>query len=78
MPCVRIRPLTRDDAHCLWDMLYQAIHVPAGAELPDREIIHSPELAHYAADWGRSGDMGRFAWRWMLKGCWWARPGCVC
>ena len=56
-----IRPLAQDDAHCLWEMLYQAIHVPPGAAPPDREIIHAPELAHYVAGWGRPGDLGYLA-----------------
>ncbi len=56
-----IRPLAQDDAHCLWEMLYQAIHVPPGAEPPGREIVHAPELAHYVAGWGRPGDLGYLA-----------------
>lgn len=56
-----IRPLAQDNARCLWEMRYQAIHVPAGAAPPDQEIIHAPELAHYAADWGRPGDLGYLA-----------------
>jgi len=58
---IHIRPLAQDDAHCLWEMLYQAIHIPAGAEPPSREIVHAPELAHYVAGWGRPGDLGCLA-----------------
>ncbi len=59
--CCHIRPLARDDAHCLWEMLYQAIYVPPGAAPPGREIVRAPELARYVADWGRPGDMGYLA-----------------
>ncbi|MDQ1300699.1 MAG: hypothetical protein QG637_619 [Chloroflexota bacterium] len=70
-----IRPLAQDDAHCLWEMLYQAIHVPAGAAPPDREIVHSPELAHYVAGWGRPGDLGYLAMdaEGLLVGAAWLR-----
>ena len=61
MPDTHIRPLAQEDAHCLWEMLYQAVHVPEGAEPPSREIVYSPELAHYVAGWGRDGDIGYLA-----------------
>ena len=61
MPDTHIRPLVQEDAHCLWEMLYQAIHVPQGVEPHAREIVHSPELAHYVAGWGRDGDIGYLA-----------------
>jgi len=35
--------------------------VSPGAAPPAREIVHSPELAHYAAGWGRPGDIGFLA-----------------
>ena len=58
---IAIRPLTEADANWLWEMLYQAIYVPSGAEAPPREVIHEPGMAHYAADWGRPGDIGYLA-----------------
>jgi len=58
---ITIRPLTAADADWLWEMLYQAIYVPPGAEAPPREIIHEPGMAHYAADWGGPGDLGYLA-----------------
>ena len=75
MPDTHIRPLAQEDAHCLWEMLYQAIHVPEGAEPPTREIVHSPGLAHYVAGWGRGGDMGYLAVdaEGMLVGAAWLR-----
>ena len=33
---VLVRPLARDDEPILWEMLYQAIHVPEGADRPPR------------------------------------------
>jgi len=53
-----IRPLTPSDQDFLWEMLYQAIHVPAGMLPPDRAILHRPDLAKYAAGWGRPDDLG--------------------
>jgi ribosomal protein S18 acetylase RimI-like enzyme len=61
VPDTHIRPLAPEDAHCLWEMLYQAIHMPEGVEPPAREIVHSPGLSHYVAGWGRAGDMGYLA-----------------
>ena len=56
-----LRPTTEADAHCLWEMLYHAIHVPPGAAAPEREIIYAPELARYVTGWGRPGDLGYLA-----------------
>jgi ribosomal protein S18 acetylase RimI-like enzyme len=56
-----IRPLTEADADCLWEMLYQAVYVPQGAEPPPRKVVREPGMAHYAADWGRAGDLGYLA-----------------
>ena len=53
-----IQPLTSDDQPILWEMLYQAIYVPSGAAPPTRAILEEPDIAHYAAGWGRDGDMG--------------------
>ena len=58
---IAIRLLTVADTHCLWEMLYQAIHMPQGVEPPSREVVHSAELAHYVAGWGRADDMGYLA-----------------
>ena len=54
-----IRPLTAADEPFLWEMLYHAIHVPEGQELPPRSILQEPRIAHYASRWGqRPGDLG--------------------
>ena len=53
-----IRPLTAVDEPFLWEMLYQAIHIPEGVTPPERDIVYQPELAKYVRDWGRPGDYG--------------------
>jgi len=56
------RAATPADEPFLWEMLYQAIHVPAGAAPPPRTLLQDPSLAHYVADWGkRPGDLGIIA-----------------
>ena len=56
-----IRPLTADDEPFLWEMLYQAIHIPEGVTPPEREVVYQPELAKYVRDWGCPGDYGFIA-----------------
>jgi ribosomal protein S18 acetylase RimI-like enzyme len=58
---IAIRPLTEADADWLWEMLYQAIYVSPGGEPPPRQIVHAPDLAHYAEGWGRDDDIGYLA-----------------
>lgn len=53
-----IAPLTAEDQAVLWEMLYHAIYVPPGQAPPPRDIVRRPELAKYAQDWGRTGDLG--------------------
>lgn len=54
-----IRPLTAADEPFLWEMLYQAIHVPEGQAPPPRSILQEPRIAHYVAGWGHQpGDLG--------------------
>ena len=53
-----VRALTRDDEPLLWDMLYEAIFVPAGEPKPEREIVRRPELAKYVNEWGKEDDVG--------------------
>lgn len=57
MNCI-IRLLTTEDEPFLWEMLYQALHVPEGQPAPPREVIRLPELARYVQGWGREGDCG--------------------
>ncbi|HKY06543.1 MAG TPA: GNAT family N-acetyltransferase, partial [Blastocatellia bacterium] len=56
-----IRPITTANEPFLWEMIYQAIYVPDGAEPPPREIIKKPEIARYVSGWGRDGDLGFLA-----------------
>lgn len=53
------RAATGADEPFLWDMLYQALYIPAGEPRPPRNIVQDPTLAHYVAGWGRqAGDLG--------------------
>jgi ribosomal protein S18 acetylase RimI-like enzyme len=53
-----VLPLTRADEPFLWEMLYQALYVPEGAEPFPREILKTPEIGRYGRDWGLPGDLG--------------------
>lgn len=55
MDCI-IQPLGLEDEPFLWEILYQAIHVPKGQAALPREIVQIPELARYVQGWGREGD----------------------
>ena len=57
-PAYFIRPLTQADEPFLWQMLYQALCVPPGADPFPPEIINEPEIARYVRQWGRDGDAG--------------------
>jgi ribosomal protein S18 acetylase RimI-like enzyme len=49
------------DGGFLEDMLYEALFIPPGEARPPRTVLRLPEIAHYAADWGRPGDFGLVA-----------------
>ncbi|MEW6515361.1 MAG: GNAT family N-acetyltransferase [candidate division FCPU426 bacterium] len=49
------------DETLLVEMLFLALHVPPGYPPFSREILREPEIARYAAKWGRPGDEGVFA-----------------
>lgn len=51
-----ICPLSSKDEPIVWEMLLYAAHETAIAAL------QHPLLAHYAAGWGRPGDMGYGVW----------------
>lgn len=55
---IEIHSVTLADQSILREMLYQAIFVPPGEEPPSRDILNDPEIAHYAEDWGKEGDVG--------------------
>ena len=61
MMLLHFEPIIASNAVYLWEMLYQAIFVPPGGAPPAREIVRLPELARYAEDWGRDGDLGLYA-----------------
>jgi ribosomal protein S18 acetylase RimI-like enzyme len=53
-----IHPLTDADEPLLWEMLYHGLHAAEAATKPSQDIVRRPELARYAAGWGRPGDAG--------------------
>ena len=53
-----VRPLTAADEPFLWEMLYQALYVPEGADPFPRDVVRLPEISRYAEDWGRFDDLG--------------------
>jgi ribosomal protein S18 acetylase RimI-like enzyme len=56
-----IRPVTPSDEPFLWEMLYQAIFIPAGCDPLPRDVIYDVALRKYVADWGRVDDLGFIA-----------------
>ncbi len=58
LPEYTIEPLTALDQSFMWEMLYQALYVPAGGAPFEREIVSQPHLARYVRDWGRPDDSG--------------------
>jgi ribosomal protein S18 acetylase RimI-like enzyme len=54
---VILRQWKAGDEPFLWEMLYQAIHVPEGNEPPPRSVLDDPPIAHYLTGFGsRDGD----------------------
>jgi dimethylargininase len=58
---ITIHPIQPNDIAFLWEMLYQAIYVPAGEPNPPRDILQSSDLARYVQNWGQVGDLGFLA-----------------
>lgn len=56
-----IRQATGEDEPFLWEMLYQALHVPPGQPPFPREIVEQPEIGRYLRGWGRDGDLALLA-----------------
>ena len=54
-----VRLATAADMPFLWEMLYQALHVPPGQPAFPRAILQQPEISQYLDDWGHPDD---FAW----------------
>ena len=61
LPKYHIRPMTTDDQAFLWEMLYQSLYVPAGADPLPRQIVRQPEIARYVENWGQVHDCGFIA-----------------
>lgn len=57
-PAATLRALTAADGSVVHEMLYHALYVPAGQPPLDRGLMELPEIARYAAGWGREGDGG--------------------
>ncbi|HNT93911.1 MAG TPA: GNAT family N-acetyltransferase [Bacteroidales bacterium] len=52
-----IRELRPSEADILRTMLYNAIFIPPGAEIPPFDIIELPEIIVYIEEFGREGDL---------------------
>ncbi|AND79781.1 GNAT family N-acetyltransferase [Streptococcus pantholopis] len=48
-----LRPMAPEEYPLLEEFLYQAIFVPEGYPVPDRQIVQLPELQLYIKDFGR-------------------------
>lgn len=51
-----IREIKESEISILQDFLYEAIFIPEGVKLPEREIIYQPELQVYLTDFGKRED----------------------
>ncbi|EHB48569.1 MULTISPECIES: GNAT family N-acetyltransferase [Paenibacillus] len=56
-----IRVATAQDEPFLWDMLYESLYVPDGAEPFSRDILNEPFMRKYVEGWGRESDLGYIA-----------------
>ena len=63
MDAVYVREMQQGDYPVLEDFLYHAIYIPAGEEMPPREIIFDPEIFVYVKDFGGKDDCGVVAER---------------
>jgi len=53
-----IRPITLEDTHFLWEMLYEAIYVAEGVKPPAGDVLLQPDIRRYLQDWGQPHDSG--------------------
>jgi len=58
---IQFVPIRNSDESFLWEMLYQALYVPAGQAAFSRNILSQPDIACYVQGWGRIGDWGLLA-----------------
>jgi ribosomal protein S18 acetylase RimI-like enzyme len=61
MSTYNLRLLDQTDEYFLWEMLYHALHVPAGQAPFPKEIVNEPEIARYVEGWGKDDDRGFIA-----------------
>lgn len=54
---LEIREIRSAEHAFLYEMLYEAIYVPAGEAKLSREIVREPHLSKYVEDFGRRGDV---------------------
>ena len=55
---LQFRPLGIGDQDKLWHWLHVALWDPPPADLRPKEVLQTPGVRIYAADWGRSSDIG--------------------
>jgi ribosomal protein S18 acetylase RimI-like enzyme len=58
---ILIRQANITDEDFLWDILYEAIFIPEGADAPPLSVLEDPAIARYMLDWGREHDHGWIA-----------------
>ena len=58
---ITVRVLEPEDAPLVWDLLYHALHVPAGHPPFPLSIVREPALSRYADAGGRPNDHGLVA-----------------
>jgi ribosomal protein S18 acetylase RimI-like enzyme len=61
MNTIFIRQANLNDESFLWEILYEAIYIPAGKDAPPRSVLEDPDVARYLLDWGREHDHGWIA-----------------
>lgn len=61
MSNIFIRPYQDTDRLFLWEMLYQAIYVPANESPPSREILMHPSIHKYLKNWPVLNDRALIA-----------------
>ena len=58
---ISYRAIEKSDEPFLWEMLYQALYVPAGESPFPREILQHPDIKIYVENWGEDCDQGLIA-----------------
>ena len=58
---ITYRAIEKSDEPFLWEMLYQALYVPAGESPFPREILQHPGIKIYVENWGEVSDQGLVA-----------------